>query len=413
MTKELLIQEYNPIQAAINELNEKYRGVIFPVGTKAGMEDAKDARRKLLKLRTSLEALRKEIKEPALRRTQAIDAEAKAITTAIKELEDPIDCQIKEEEARIEAEKEKKRKAEAERVERIKAKIAALGRLPMAMAGEPASAILSEAEALESFVCNEDTFAEFAVEAANVVSEAARQMRELYGRKLAQEQEAARLAAEREAMAAERARLDAERAELEAQRAAAQPVEVGKVLPFVIHDEPAPLGAPMLWHAPAPKLSDPVPDFAAQTSTPEPEEDFSFYVGHVEKAAQRLQDTCHGLAKSSGWWTDLETGADLTFTYAALANGVKPPRNIGELLMLVVSEVSEAMEGARKGLMDDKLPHRHMLEVELADAVIRIFDMAGGLGLDLPGAIAEKLVFNANRADHKAENRRAEGGKKF
>ena len=63
--------------------------------------------------------------------------------------------------------------------------------------------------------------------------------------------------------------------------------------------------------------------------------------------------------------------------------------------------------------MDDKLPHRPMLEVELADAVIRIFDMGGGLGLDIPGAIAEKLAYNAGRADHKIENRAAEGGKKF
>jgi len=54
-----------------------------------------------------------------------------------------------------------------------------------------------------------------------------------------------------------------------------------------------------------------------------------------------------------------------------------------------------------------------MLEVELADAVIRIFDMAGGLNLDLGGAIAEKLQYNASRADHKPENRRQPGGKAF
>ena len=71
------------------------------------------------------------------------------------------------------------------------------------------------------------------------------------------------------------------------------------------------------------------------------------------------------------------------------------------------------MEGARKGLMDDKLTHRPMLEVELADAVIRCFDMAGGLRLDLPGAIAEKLLFNQSRADHKPASRKAEGGKSF
>ena len=84
--------------------------------------------------------------------------------------------------------------------------------------------------------------------------------------------------------------------------------------------------------------------------------------------------------------------------------------------MLIVSEIAEAMEGTRKGLMDDHLPHRTMEEVEeveMADAVIRIFDYCAGHGLDLDGAYREKMAYNAQRADHKAENRKREGGKKF
>ena len=119
-----------------------------------------------------------------------------------------------------------------------------------------------------------------------------------------------------------------------------------------------------------------------------------------------LQDTCYGLAKNAGWWKDLETAVDVReWPKVHLDNWVSAK------LMLIVTEVAEAMEGHRKGLMDDKLPHRGMLEVELADAVIRIMDLAGGLHLDVAGAIVEKLVYNMTREDHKIENRKAAGGK--
>lgn len=80
-------------------------------------------------------------------------------------------------------------------------------------------------------------------------------------------------------------------------------------------------------------------------------------------------------------------------------------------LMLIVTEVAEAAEGVRKNKMDDHLPHRPMEEVELADVLVRVFEYAGWRGLDLGGAFVEKINYNAHRADHKIENRAAEGGK--
>lgn len=111
-----------------------------------------------------------------------------------------------------------------------------------------------------------------------------------------------------------------------------------------------------------------------------------------------LCSQCH--TANARWWKDLITDEPLQ-------------RNVGEMLMLTVSELAEAMEGHRKGLMDDKLPNRKMIEVELADALIRIFDMGAGLNLDLGSAFMEKMKYNAQRADHTREGRLANGGKKY
>jgi NTP pyrophosphatase (non-canonical NTP hydrolase) len=71
------------------------------------------------------------------------------------------------------------------------------------------------------------------------------------------------------------------------------------------------------------------------------------------------------------------------------------------------------MEGWRKHLPDDHLPDRPMIECELADAMIRIGDLAAHLGLDLGGAVVEKMEYNLHRKDHKIEARNAQHGKAF
>lgn len=114
---------------------------------------------------------------------------------------------------------------------------------------------------------------------------------------------------------------------------------------------------------------------------------------------QDLVDECHGRSLLAGWYVDPKTREPLV-------------RNIGEMLALIHSEISEALEAHRKGLQDDHLPHRKGVEVELADAMIRILDLAGHLQLDLGGAYAEKLAYNASRKDHTLEAR-ADGGKRF
>lgn len=93
-------------------------------------------------------------------------------------------------------------------------------------------------------------------------------------------------------------------------------------------------------------------------------------------------------------------------------------RNVGEMLMLVVSELGEAIEAHRKGKsakLDDykfiatagfdesdetiafKENIKDTFEDEIADAIIRLLDMSGGLGIDINFHINAKLNYNRSR----------------
>ena len=94
-----------------------------------------------------------------------------------------------------------------------------------------------------------------------------------------------------------------------------------------------------------------------------------------------LQLASHAIAVSKGWWEE--------------------DRNIGELLALVHSEVSEALEEWRGGedlaviRMEGDKPVG--FAVELADTLIRICDLAESAGIDLNAALKIKMAYNATR----------------
>ena len=162
-----------------------------------------------------------------------------------------------------------------------------------------------------------------------------------------------------------------------------------------------------------------------------------------------MVDRCHNASYAAGWWHHPETGypyipGDIARSRDQNGSTVEVPWHqlpplarqmithyfpmfLACKMMLVVSEEAEAMEGLRKGIMDDKLLHRLAVDAETIDGLIRQFDKLGALKraarlgvvdpqkFDVqPGStFIEKLGFNAVRPDHKVEARVSTGGKLF
>lgn len=201
--------EYSPTAAALAELRQRYAGVAFDLTTTKGDREARAARMELVKLRTGLEAKRKELKAPALERSRLIDSEAKRITEEILQLEQPIDEQIKAAEAAKEIERQAKAAAEAARIARHQARIAEISAAATGH-GKATAATLAEAiRQVEALEITEAIYEEWATPAQMAKDNTLAVLHDLLDAALYREKEARQLADDRAALARQRAEQDA------------------------------------------------------------------------------------------------------------------------------------------------------------------------------------------------------------
>lgn len=219
------VAEYSPVDAGLVALQKKYGGVQFDVSTVGGDKAARAARQECVKLRTSVEAIRKDTKAPLLERIALLDGEAKRITAAVREVEEPIDAQIKAEEQRKSSEKAERERIERERQEVVARRIQTIAGYAVEAVGKSAVQIAVLRTNLEDEEIDVGDYGDRAGEALALQTDVLTKLDQMHAAAVAQEQEAARLAAEREELARQKAEQERQQAEQERQAKAARDAE--------------------------------------------------------------------------------------------------------------------------------------------------------------------------------------------
>ena len=225
---------YNPIEAGIADLAEKYKDGPKDLSIPANYEECRKALAETRGIRGKTEKLRKELKADALAYGRLVDSTAKGIIEQVQKIEEPYAAAKKEYDTRVEIEKREKALAEERRVDGISARIATISAMVAAHVSSSSTDIAAIMVTLETDLATCDEWAmEFTDKARTATTEALDKLKEIHTMRVQQEQaEAERIRVERERhaqaeaervqrekeAAEERERLAKERAALEEER---------------------------------------------------------------------------------------------------------------------------------------------------------------------------------------------------
>jgi hypothetical protein len=226
--KDTAIQALQRVDVGIADLREQYLGKVYEVTTTVGMDEAKKARAAIRECRYQVPKIAKEAADRLNQLKKDIKGEAERITTALLEIEEPIDAQIKAEEELKEAERVEKARLAAENQRILDDKIIRIAKLPITVVGRPSEEIRNFIETIESRELGVEFTGETRDRAEKAKAEALEEMREILvdAENNEAQDEAQRLAdiadaARREDERLERERIqaenDARQAELDAQ----------------------------------------------------------------------------------------------------------------------------------------------------------------------------------------------------
>lgn len=210
--------EFTPVQKGLAELRKELAGVQFDVTTTAGDKAARAARSRCVSIRTSADAAYEGWNKPMLTKQREMRAILAQIKDEVKAIEEPIDAQIKAEEARKAEIRAAKEAAELARQKAIQERLDHIRDFATSAAGLSSAKIEAMRETLAEFPLTTELYEHRAGEAMQLHAEVVAKLEQMHGAALAQEQEAARLAAER-------AELERQRLEQEAATAAARKAE--------------------------------------------------------------------------------------------------------------------------------------------------------------------------------------------